>query len=324
MAEKKVSLGKEFSKGIIAENPVLRLALGTCPTLAVTTSVDNAIGMGIAATIVLILSNAVISLLRKVIPNKVRIPAFIVIIAAFVSIIQLFVKAYAPALNDALGIYLPLIVVNCIILGRAEAFASKNKVLASVLDGAGMGIGFTVALTLMAAIREFFGSGNLTLKVLGYGTTLTDLFGLGETDILTALHMEPIIIFILAPGGFFAFGLLIALSNKLSEAQGKKKATFNTCEVCAMAGTCATAQAGGAEVDMECNVTLPEVDTVAEITPVAEEAPVEAAPVEATEEPVLKTAEDDKAILARFLEPEKEVEVPTVEEESVDKEDVEA
>ena len=270
MAEKK-SLGATFSKGIMKENPVLRLALGCCPTLAVTTSLDNAIGMGIAATIVLILSNAVISALRKVIPNKVRIPAFIVIIAAFVSIIQLFVKAYAPALNDALGIYLPLIVVNCIILGRAEAFASKNGVLPSILDGAGMGIGFTIALMLMAAIREFFGSGNLTLKVHGYGTTLTDIFGLGETDILTAIHLEPIIIFILAPGGFFVFGLVMALSNKLAEAQGKKAATINCCEMCSMNEECSVAAEGGVEVAQDGSFEMPVVETEAKVEKVQAE-----------------------------------------------------
>lgn len=301
MADKKTSLGHEFSKGIIAENPVLRLALGTCPTLAVTTSVDNAIGMGIAATMVLILSNAVISLLRKVIPSKVRIPAYIVIIAAFVTMIQLFVKAFAPALDAALGIYLPLIVVNCIILGRAEAFASKHPVVPAVFDGLGMGIGFTVALTLMAAIREFFGAGNLTLKVLGYGTTLTDLFGLGETDILTTLHMEPIIIFILAPGGFFVFGLLIALSNKLSEAQGKKHAEFNSCELCAMAGECGTAAAG------EACEKAPEVDTEAKVVPVEEAAPAPveeapAAPVEETPAEVSAPVEEAKSEVKEEVE----------------------
>ncbi|MDO5448538.1 MAG: electron transport complex subunit E [Clostridia bacterium] len=238
MAEKK-TLGQEFSKGLIKENPVLRLVLGTCPTLAVSTSIENAIGMGIAATIVLICSNIVISALRKVIPNKVRIPCYIVVIAAFVTIVQLFVKAFAPSLDASLGIYLPLIVVNCIILGRAEGFANKNGVIASAVDGVGMGVGFTIALTLMAAIREFFGSGNLTLKVLGYGTTLTDIFGLGETDVLTAIGLEPILIFILAPGGFFTFGLLMACANKLAEKAGKPKAELKGCEACPMAATCA-------------------------------------------------------------------------------------
>lgn len=221
----------ELTKGFVKDNPVLRLVLGCCPTLAITTSVENAIGMGIAATIVLILSNMVISALRKVIPSKVRIPCYIVIIAAFVTMIQLLVKAFAPALDAALGIYLPLIVVNCIILGRAEAFASKNGIGLSALDGVGMGLGFTFALTLMAIVREFFGSGNLTLKVLGFGTTLTDLFHLGDTDILSAIHLEPIIIFILAPGGFFVYGLLVALANLLGRKKGKDDAELNCCNV---------------------------------------------------------------------------------------------
>lgn len=227
----KRNLFKEFTKGIIKENPVLCLVLGTCPTLAVTTSASNAIGMGVAATAVLVCSNAVISLLRKVIPDKVRIPAYITIIAGFVSVVQMLVKAFAPAINDSLGIYLPLIVVNCIILGRAEAFASKNGIGLSILDGVGMGIGFTVALTLMAIIREFFGSGNLTLKVLGFGTTLTDIFGLGDSNVLSAIHLEPIIIFILAPGGFFVFGLLVALVNKLSAKKGGDPSELNCCDV---------------------------------------------------------------------------------------------
>ena len=142
-----------FTNGIIKENPVLRLMLGTCPTLAVTTAAINGIGMGVAATIVLVCSNLVISLLRNFIPDKVRIPAFITVIAGFVSVVQMLVKAFTPALDEALGVFLPLIVVNCIILARAEMFASKNSVLPSVLDGLGMGIGFTATLTLMGMIR---------------------------------------------------------------------------------------------------------------------------------------------------------------------------
>ena len=178
-----------FSKGLIKENPVLRLVLGTCPTLAVTTAAVNGIGMGVAATLVLVGSNAVISLLRNVIPDKVRIPAFITIIAAFVSIIQMLVKAFTPSIDSALGIYLPLIVVNCIILARAEMFASKNSVLPSVLDGLGMGIGFTAALTLMGMIRELLGAGSV--------------FGMP----VTANVLDPMIVFILPPGGFFVFGM---------------------------------------------------------------------------------------------------------------------
>ena len=178
------TLPKTFTKGLIAENPVLRLCLGTCPTLAVTTSLFNGIGMGLAATLVLICSNVVISLLRKVIPDKVRIPAYIIIIAGFVTMVQMLVQAFLPAINDALGIFLPLIVVNCIILGRAEAFASKNTVLLSAADGLGMGVGFTLALTLMGGIRELLGAGTL----LGI-----------------PLVKEPMLIFIMAPGGFFVF-----------------------------------------------------------------------------------------------------------------------
>lgn len=232
MAEKK-SLGKELTKGFITENPVLRLVLGTCPTLAVSTSVENALGMGIAATIVLICSNVAISALRKIIPSKVRIPCFIVVIAAFVTLVQMFVKAFAPELDESLGIFLPLIVVNCIILGRAEAFASKNGVIPSAVDGLGMGIGFTMALSLIAAIREFFGAGALTIKILGKG------FSVDITEQLASVGLEPILIFILAPGGFFVFGMLIAIANRLAGKKGKPKAELNECEGCPMAAACA-------------------------------------------------------------------------------------
>ena len=151
----------EFSKGLIRENPVLRLVLGTCPTLAVTTAAMNGLGMGAAATFVLVCSNIVISLLRRVIPDKVRLPAYIVVIAGFTTIVQLLVKAYLPSIDKALGIYLPLIVVNCIILGRAEAFASRNSVGLSALDGLGMGAGFTGALVAMGLIRELLGNGTV-------------------------------------------------------------------------------------------------------------------------------------------------------------------
>lgn len=220
MAEKK-PLIKEFTKGIIKENPVLCLVLGTCPTLAVTTGVSSAVGMGLAATAVLICSNSVISALRKVIPNKVRIPAYITIIAAFVTIVQMIVKAFAPALNDALGVYLPLIVVNCIILGRAEMFASKNGIVASALDGLGMGIGFTVALFLMGSIREILGAGSW--------------FGLP----IPVLSSNPILIFILPPGGFFVFGMLMAIANKLNAKKPDKKKTDEVgCAACPMSSNC--------------------------------------------------------------------------------------
>lgn len=237
MADKK-SIGKEFTKGLVAENPVFRLVLGTCPTLAVSTSVSSAIGMGIAATAVLLCSNIVISALRKIIPQKVRIPAYIVIIASFVTIIQLLVKAFVPALDTALGVYLPLIVVNCIILGRAEAFASKNAVLASALDGLGMGIGFTAALFLMSTVREILGSGTFL-------SGIKDLLAVFSGDItfngftIPFLNENPLTIFVLAPGGFFVFGIMIALSNKLAERKGKPKAEINGCESCPMAASCA-------------------------------------------------------------------------------------
>ena len=210
-----------LTKGIIKENPVLRLVLGTCPTLAVTTAASNGIGMGIAATIVLVCSNIVISALRKVIPDKVRIPAYIVIIASFVTIVQMVVKAFLPSLDEQLGVYLPLIVVNCIILGRAEAFANKNPVLASAVDGLGMGIGFTAALFLMGAVREIFGAGTFLGNAVPF------------------LSENPMLIFILPPGGFFVYGILMAAVNKLAESKGKKRAELRGCEACPMAATCA-------------------------------------------------------------------------------------
>ncbi|MGN0469215.1 MAG: electron transport complex subunit RsxE [Acutalibacteraceae bacterium] len=219
MAEKK-SLGKEFTKGLIAENPVLRLVLGTCPTLATTTSVKSALGMGVAASIVLVCSNIVISALRKVIPQKVRIPAYIVVIASFVTIVQMVVKAFAPELDEMLGVYLPLIVVNCIILGRAEAFASKNPVLASAVDGLGMGVGFTAALFLMGSVREILGAGSF----------------LGMS--IPFLSSHPMLIFILPPGGFFVFGILMAAVNRLAEKKGKPRAELRGCKACPMAANC--------------------------------------------------------------------------------------
>ncbi|MDO5014706.1 MAG: electron transport complex subunit E [Clostridia bacterium] len=233
--EKKMNIGKEFSKGIISDNPVFRLVLGTCPSLAVSTSLENALGMGIAASFVLICSNVVISALRKVIPDKVRIPAFIVVIATFVSIVQMVVQAFAPALNDALGIYLPLIVVNCILLGRAEAYASKNPVFYSAIDGLGMGFGFTIAIALMAIVREIFGAGTLTLKLLGKGILLD------FNPYIARVGLEPILIFILAPGGFFVFGILMALFNKIAESKGKQKAELG-CAGCPMSKTCASCE----------------------------------------------------------------------------------
>lgn len=186
---------KNFTKGFFKENPILVLVLGTCPTLATTSSALNGMGMGIATTFVLIGSNVVISLLSKVIPDKVRIPAFIVIIASFVTIVDLVMQAYVPALYETLGIFIPLIVVNCIVLGRAEAFASKNTVTSSFFDGLGMGLGFTMALGIMGSIREILGNGS----IFGYKFIAGD----------------GILVFILAPGAFWVLGYLIALINRL-------------------------------------------------------------------------------------------------------------
>ena len=182
-----------LTNGILNENPVLRLVLGTCPTLAVTTMASNGIGMGLAATFVLLCSNVAISALRKIIPDQVRIPCFITVIAGFVSLVQMLVKAYVPDLDTALGVYLPLIVVNCIILGRAEMFACKNNVVDSALDGLGMGLGFTLALTLMATVREILGSGTwLGIQIIPKSVP--------NFTLMTS-----------APGGFFTFGCLMAL-----------------------------------------------------------------------------------------------------------------
>jgi electron transport complex protein RnfE len=205
--------------GLFKENPVLVLVLGTCPTLAVSTMAVNGVGMGIAATVVLVCSNIAISALRNIITEKVRIPCYIVLIAAFVTMVQLIVQAYAPAIDKALGIFLPLIVVNCIILGRAEMFANKNTVIDSALDGLGMGAGFTLALLVMGTIREIIGSGTW------FGIKLTaDLF-------------DPMTILILAPGGFFVFGCMIAALNYFSKGKAVKRKSFS-CEACPMASAC--------------------------------------------------------------------------------------
>ncbi len=183
-------LWQEFIKGIFQENPIFFIALGLCPTLAVSTSVNNAIGMGLAATFVLVCSNTIISMIRNFIPDKIRIPCYIVVIAAFVSIVEMVMKAYAPALDRALGVYVPLIVVNCIILGRAEAFASKNPVVASIVDGLGMGLGFTLALLIISVIRETLGSGKLA------GLSISRTF-------------EPALVLSLAPGALLILGLIM-------------------------------------------------------------------------------------------------------------------
>ncbi len=188
---------QNFTKGFIKENPVFILLLGLCPTLGVTTSAINGMGMGLATAFVLVMSNLAVSLIKNIIPDKVRIPAFIVIIATFVTIVELTMQAYTPALFDALGLFIPLIVVNCIVLGRAEAFASKQSIGSSMIDGLGMGLGFTFALTLLGGVRELLGSGAF------FG------FKFIEGDLM--------LVFVLAPGAFIALGYLIALMNKMTK-----------------------------------------------------------------------------------------------------------
>ena len=208
------SVVERLKNGIIKENPTFVQMLGMCPTLAVTTSAINGAGMGLATTIILTLSNFMISLLRKVIPDKVRIPAFIVIIASFVTIVQFLMQAYVPALYDSLGIFIPLIVVNCIILGRAESYASKNPILPSIFDGIGMGLGFTIGLTTIGVIREFLGSG-----------TIFNIAILPE-------NFDTISIFVFAPGAFFVLAFLIAFLNKRNINKAKKAGTKpNLCKL---------------------------------------------------------------------------------------------
>lgn len=216
MAENK-SIMHEFTKGLIKENPTLVTLLGMCPTLAITTMAVNGIGMGLATTFVLVCSNIVISLLKNIIPKAVRLPCFIVIIAGFVTLISFILKGYFPALYSALGIFLSLITVNCIILGRAEAFASKNGILPSILDGLGMGLGFTLSLFAMGSIREILGSGSwLGMK-------------------LPVISSNPVLIFIMPAGGFFVLGCVIALVNKIAN---RKPPAEISCKSCPNAENC--------------------------------------------------------------------------------------
>ena len=206
--------------GIIKENPTFVLMLGMCPTLAVTTSAINGAGMGLASLVVLALSNLMISLLRNFIPDRVRMPAYIVVVASFVTMVQFLMQAYLPALNESLGIYIPLIVVNCIILGRAESYASKNTPILSLFDGIGMGLGFTIALTLLGMFREVLGAGSFA----GFEIPFMDYF---KIPILTQ-----------APGGYLVFGILIAFMNKLTAKQGGVKKKSFSCDGCPTAHLC--------------------------------------------------------------------------------------
>ena len=226
--ENKVSKLAILTKGIIKENPVLVLLLGTCPTLATTSSCLNGLGMGVSATVVLICSNIVISLLAKIIPDKVRIPCYIVVIAGFVTVVQLLLQAYVPALYSSLGLFIPLIVVNCIILGRAEMFAGKNAVGKSALDGIGMGIGFTLALVAMATIREVLGNASFA--------------GIA----IPALEPYKIAFLVKAPGGMLVYGLLIALVYVITSGKAPLKKSFS-CAGCPNAATCQTACTANAE-----------------------------------------------------------------------------
>ena len=203
-----MSLRRIFTRGIWRENPIFRLLLGLCPALAVTTSVENGLGMGLASTFVLFCSNTIISIFRGFIPKKVRIPAFIVVIASFVTIVDLVMHGFFYELHKNLGLFIPLIVVNCIILGRAEAFASKNRLTLSIVDGFGMGLGFTLALAILGACREVLGNGTLTIwRQVGWQIP----------------DAEPLILMILAPGGFIALGCLLGLMNHIQAAAARRR-----------------------------------------------------------------------------------------------------
>lgn len=213
--------------GLIKENPTFVLMLGMCPTLAVTTSAINGLGMGLSTTVVLVLSNMLISMLRKVIPDSVRMPAFIVVVASFVTIVQFLLEGFVPSLYDSLGLYIPLIVVNCIILGRAESYASKNPVLPSIFDGIGMGLGFTLSITCIGAVRELLGAGQI------FGHQILPLAAGGK------FGYEPITIFILAPGAFFVLAMLAALQNKFKIGAAKRGIDPSEgCGCCAGCDTC--------------------------------------------------------------------------------------
>lgn len=222
--------------GLVKENPTFVLMLGMCPTLAVTTSAINGVGMGLSTTVVLIMSNMLISMLRKIIPDSVRMPAFIVIVASFVTIVQFLMEGFVPSLYDSLGLYIPLIVVNRIILGRAESYASKNPVLPSIFDGIGMGLGFTVGLTCIGAVREILGSG----QIFGF-----QLLPLADAAAGKAGY-TPLTIFVLAPGAFFVLAMLIAIQNAFREAKRKKGIAVKERSGC-FDGDCAACTSGSCE-----------------------------------------------------------------------------
>ena len=236
------SCGERLKNGLITENPIFVLMLGMCPTLAVTTSAVNGIGMGLSTTAVLVMSNLLISMLRKIIPDSVRMPAFIVVVASFVTIVDFLMEGFTPSLYSALGIYIPLIVVNCIILGRAESYASKNPVLPSIFDGLGMGLGFTVALIAIGLVREIIGSG----QAFGY-----QLLPVADTAAGTAGYV-PVAIFVQAPGAFLVLAVLAAIQNKV-KINLEKKGTYASkiqsgCGAdCATCGGCPSGAGNGKE-----------------------------------------------------------------------------
>lgn len=227
---------ERIHNGIIKENPTFILMLGMCPTLAVTTSGSNGIGMGLSTTVVLVMSNLLISLLRNVIPDKVRVPAFIVVVASFVTIVQFLVQGYLPALYDSLGIYIPLIVVNCIILGRAESYASKNPPVPSVFDGLGMGLGFTASITIIGLFRELLGAGQL------FGKQVLPL----AEESAKGIGFTPITIIVLAPGAFFVLAILMAIMNQVNEKKAQKGKAVRKAAGC-MSGDCTSCTSCGSD-----------------------------------------------------------------------------
>ena len=236
------SCGERLKNGLITENPIFVLMLGMCPTLAVTTSAVNGIGMGLSTTAVLVMSNLLISMLRKIIPDSVRMPAFIVVVASFVTIVDFLMEGFTPSLYSALGIYIPLIVVNCIILGRAESYASKNPVLPSIFDGLGMGLGFTVALIAIGLVREIIGAG----QAFGY-----QLLPIADEAAGTAGYV-PVAIFVQAPGAFLVLAVLAAIQNKVKinlEKKGKDASKIQSgCGAdCATCGGCPSGAGNGQE-----------------------------------------------------------------------------
>lgn len=220
--------------GIVKENPTFVMLIGMCPTLAVTTSAINGIGMGLSTTLVLVFSNLLISLLRKIIPDSARVPVFIVVVASLVTIVQFLLQGYVPSLYASLGIYIPLIVVNCIILGRAEAYASKNPPIPSLFDGIGMGLGFTLSITCIGAVRELLGAGQL------FGQQILPLAADGK------MGYEPITIFILAPGAFFVLAMLAALQNKFKIGAAKRRIDPSEgCNCCSGCDSCSNTMCKG-------------------------------------------------------------------------------